>query len=75
MLTYFNKLATTSENVSLEQQPCCDLNAMKGERWSAKMLSLSPLFDYSFWKNQWGDNIWKSYGSNNTAGIAIMSEV
>ena len=38
-----NELATTSENVWFEQQPCCDLNAMEGERRSAKMLSISPL--------------------------------
>lgn len=28
--------------------------------------------DYNFWKNQWGDNIWMSYGSNRSASVAIM---
>ena len=29
MLKDINKLATTSESVCFEQQPCCDLNAME----------------------------------------------
>ena len=36
-----NELATTSENVCFEQQPCCDFNTMEGRRWSD--LLLSPL--------------------------------
>lgn len=28
--------------------------------------------DYNLWKNQWGDNIWMSYGENNSAGVAIL---
>lgn len=28
--------------------------------------------DFNFWKNQWGDDIWMSYGSNNSAGVAIL---
>ncbi len=32
-------------------------------------LSLS---DYNFWKSQWGDDLWMSYGSNPAAGVAIL---
>ncbi len=28
--------------------------------------------DYKFWKSQWGDNIWMSYGSNSSAGVATL---
>lgn len=28
--------------------------------------------DYKFWKNQWGDDIWMSFGSNKSAGVAIL---
>lgn len=28
--------------------------------------------DYNFWKNQWGDNVWMSYGTNTSAGVAIL---
>lgn len=28
--------------------------------------------DLSFWKNQWGDNIWMAYGNNSSAGVAIL---
>lgn len=28
--------------------------------------------DYNFWKSQWGDNVWMSYGSNTSAGVAIL---
>ena len=27
--------------------------------------------DYEFWKQQWGQDIWMSYGSDNSAGVAI----
>ena len=33
--------------MSLEQQPCCDMNVMERERWSAKMLSISPWTYYT----------------------------
>ena len=38
-----NELETTSQNMYFEQQLCCDLNAMNGERRSDKMLSISPV--------------------------------
>ncbi|XDV25920.1 hypothetical protein PO909_029746 [Leuciscus waleckii] len=28
--------------------------------------------DYKFWRNQWGDDLWLSYGSSNSAGVAIL---
>lgn len=28
--------------------------------------------DISFWKSQWGKNIWFSFGSNRSAGVAIL---
>jgi len=28
--------------------------------------------DISFWKSQWGRNIWFSFGSNRSAGVAIL---
>ena len=28
--------------------------------------------DYTFWKQQWGEDIWMSYGSNNSAGVAFL---
>lgn len=30
--------------------------------------------DESFWKNQWGSQIWFSNGSNRSAGIAILKD-
>lgn len=28
--------------------------------------------DFLFWKNQWGNDIWMSYGTNHSAGVAIL---
>ncbi len=28
--------------------------------------------DYKFWKSQWGDYVWMSYGSNSSAGVATL---
>lgn len=28
--------------------------------------------DFSYWKNQWGDDLWLSYGSNHSAGVAVL---
>lgn len=32
----------------------------------------ASLSDYNFWKSQWGDDLWMSYGSNRAAGVAIL---
>lgn len=32
----------------------------------------ASLSDLNFWKSQWGDNLWMSYGSNRAAGVAIL---
>ncbi len=28
--------------------------------------------EYQFWKNQWGNEIWITYGSNRSLGVAIL---
>ncbi len=28
--------------------------------------------DFQFWKSQWGNDMWMSYGSNHSAGVAIL---
>lgn len=28
--------------------------------------------DVSFWRSQWGKNVWFSFGSNRSAGVAIL---
>ena len=30
--------------------------------------------DGTFWKNQWGKEIWLSHGSNRSAGVAILKD-
>ncbi len=28
--------------------------------------------DFSFWKNQWGDNIWMAYGNSSSTGVTVL---
>lgn len=32
----------------------------------------ASLSDYNFWKSQWGDDLWMSYGNNRSAGVAVL---
>lgn len=32
----------------------------------------ASMSDYNFWKSQWGDDLWMSYGTNHSAGVATL---